>query len=440
MSAPFIGCTVASPAYHAHARVLAESFREHHPDETFVVLDLGLAGAGAGGVFETETEGVEVLDPATVVGSEAELERLGLAFTIQGLAGALKVRLLRHLLDRGDGSVLLIDSDICVYGELGDLGERAADEGAVLTTHLITPHEAAELPTLPAGTFNSGLIAVGEPGRALLEWWEARTARQCIFRPSEGQVWEQSWLALAPAFFEVGVLRDPGVNAMTRELLDRDIDWGDGRPHLAGSPLRAFHYSGPYSPHRPELLLSQAPEGVHVVVRPEAGTGVGAELAWLSLEDKPGALRMSETYAERLLAAGFDDAIGATPPFAREPSGRPLITAMRCAYRDALVKAERDGSEPPPNPFAGSSWVEFVAWLAAPPDPEAASKGLSRFAIGAWAALEVDSAFPDIRGADAEPFLQWLTEWIERDARGLPPRLHPGAGARRRRRRRMLRR
>ena len=193
--------------------------------------------------FSSEVEGVEVLDPRRGARRPARLDRLGFAYTTQGLAGALKVRLLRHLIERGSGPAMLIDSDICVYGPLDDLAERAAAEGAQLTTHLITPHAEAEAPTLLAGTFNSGFLVVAERDRELLDWWEQRTARHCIFRPAAGLVWEQSWLGLAPAFFAVNVLRDAGVNAMTRELLDHDVEWrGDvpraRRPAAAQLPLQ----------------------------------------------------------------------------------------------------------------------------------------------------------------------------------------------------------
>ena len=191
-----------------------------------------------------------------------------------------------------------------------------------------------------AGTFNSGFLTVADGGRELLDWWAARTRRHCIYRPSAGMIWEQSWLALAPAFFEVEVLRDAGVNAMTRELLDRDVEWREGAPWLSGRPLRAFHFSGPYDPHRPERLLSQssAGPGVELVPRPEGGR----PLAWLSLAERPGALQLSREYAERLLAAGFDPAAQTPAPFLRMPDGRALTVAMRSAYRDG---ADRGGGE-----------------------------------------------------------------------------------------------
>ena len=50
MSAPAIpyrGCTVATPVFVAHARVLAGSFLEHNADCPFTVLHLGESGVAA---------------------------------------------------------------------------------------------------------------------------------------------------------------------------------------------------------------------------------------------------------------------------------------------------------------------------------------------------------------------------------------------------------
>lgn len=423
-------CTVASPAYRAHAAVMAETFLAHNPDSKVAVVDLARAGAGAEGRVEPPDGGrVEVIDPGELFDDPDELARMGLAYSIQGLAGAMKGRILRHLLARGDDPAVLIDADICVLGPLDELGETARREGAVLTTHMVRPHdEPTEEPTLLAGTINSGFIAVGASGAELLDWWNERTRRRCIFQPADGLVWEQSWLGLAPALFPVKILRDAGVNAMTRELLDRDVEWVEDEPYLSGSRLRAFHFSGPYDPRHPELLLSQAPSSAEVVVR-ESDFGVADRLAWLSLERKPGAARMSREYARRLLAAGSESCRDAKPPFWRLPGGPPLHPAMRCAYREALIESEREGGEPPPNPFLGDPVPAFIRWLAEVPEGPASESGLSRFALGMWSSDGVSPAFPDPHGADHEAFSIWLSGRLRTLAPSLPPRLREGGGA-----------
>lgn len=441
MSTGLIACTVASPAYHGQARAMAASFLEQHPNSRVTIADLGLAGHGAERALDPADldERVELLDPRELFEDPAELDRLGLAYSTQGLAGALKPRVIRKLLSRGGGhAIALIDSDICIYGPLDDLAERAAAECALLTTHLITPHVEAERPTLLAGTFNSGFLVVGPGGAEMIDWWCERTARECIFRPSAGMVWEQSWLGLAPAFFPLSVLRDAGVNAMTRELLEGDVEWRDDVPHLSDRRLRAMHFSGPYDPTEPGFLLSQTESGEAVVHR--SGPLPGSEFAWLSLEAKPGAARLSADYARRLLEVDAPACRGARPPYEVRPDGRPLNPAMRSAYREGLIEAERSGGELPPNVFEGATIEEFLDWLAEPPPGAEPGGRLNRFLLGAWRAHFAETAFPEVPGKDTEAFLAWLDDLLGQEPTGIAKRLLAReADARPRRRLRGLR-
>ena len=405
---PYSGCTVATPMFLAHARVLAESFFRHNADAGFTLLHLGETGrrpeerAAALGLDPR----VEVLEPADLVDPE-ELARMGLMYSAQGLAGAMKGRLLRHVAGSTGRPAILIDADICVYRSLAPLAEHAERAGAVLTPHIQRPLIEAERPTLLAGVFNSGFIAIGEQGLGLLDWWNERTARHCVLSPNEGLLWEQAWLGLAPAFFPLEVLRDPGMNAMTRDLIDHDVEGEGEELSLRGSPLSCFHFSGPYDPHQPEFLLAASTSGPEVVMRPE-GADPAAQLAWLKLENRPGALRMSQDYAGRLLAAGYEEAAGSPLLFAELPGGTSIHPAMRHAYRTALLSAEASGASGPPNPFAGATTAAFISWLAAAPDAEAGRQGLSRFLLAVRESYPgVARVFPDVPGADAEAFRAW---------------------------------
>ena len=417
--------TVASPAYRPHALVLARSFLEHHPEGRFVLADLGAVGPDGSeqAPLETGDERIEVVHPEVLAGGREELDKLGMAYSIQGLAGAMKPRVLRWLLAEGRAPAMLIDSDICVYASLDPVAELAAESGVVVTPHMTSPLLEAEHPTLLAGVFNSGFAAVDQGGRELLDWWVERTRRESVFRPHRGIVWEQSWLGIAPAFFPLEVLRDPGVNAMTPELLDgSDVEWEDGRPRLAGRPLRCFHFSGPYDPREPEYLLATASTGVDVVQRGNSySTG---ELYWLSLERRPGALRMSSAYAEKLLAAGFVESRGAPAPFSQLPGSRSVHRAMRDAYRTALIDHEKGEGEAPLNLFAGASREDFIAWLAEPAaggDPG----GLNRFMLGLWESTPASAAFPQVPGVDAPAFSAWAAEKLLPPVGELPAKLDP---------------
>ena len=424
----FTACTVTSPAYLPHARVMTASFLDHNPGAGLTLLYLGHTGRPGPDRSEALRldPRVQVVEPDEVGVERHEVRRLGLMYSTQGLAGAMKARLLRHLVRRGDSPAMLIDSDICVFGSLEETAEQGERSGALFTTHIERPLPASERPMLTAGVFNSGFMVLGASGAALLDWWCDRTARHCIFRPTEGLLWEQAWLALAPAFFAVEVLRDPGVNAMGRELFDRDVEWHDGRPFLAGSPLRCYHFSGSYDPRSPEYL--QGPAGADGGA-PSGGSGFAARL---SLEDRPGALEMSRRYAARLLEAGYADPRPAAL-YSDLREGLPVHRGMRRAYRSALIEAERSHTTPPPNAFDGASVEEFIRWLAEPPNEEAARDGLSRFALGAWDAHGAGIVFDRVPGRDSAAFLAWLAARLRRERSVIPAELlpsQPGASRR----------
>src|SRR3954451_11832546 len=105
----FTGCTVASRRFLAQARVLTDSFFEHHPDGRFAVLIPDDPDRE-----RSMDERVEVLRPLDIGVEPAELCRMALSYTVKELSCAMKVRLVRYLIGRGDTAVLL-DGDLCVY-------------------------------------------------------------------------------------------------------------------------------------------------------------------------------------------------------------------------------------------------------------------------------------------------------------------------------------
>ena len=105
-------CTIIAANYLAHARVLAESFFEHHPDGTFTVLSLDDLG--------------ELLEPRDrfrtwrldQIGIEPdELTRMGMIYDVRELSTAVKPFLLRVLLEEQDHAVYL-DPDILIFRSL----------------------------------------------------------------------------------------------------------------------------------------------------------------------------------------------------------------------------------------------------------------------------------------------------------------------------------
>lgn len=423
----FVACTVASRRFLAQAQVLADSFFEHHPDGRFAVL-----------VPDDPREErsldarVEVLRPPDVGVEGLELHRQALAYSVRQLSCAMKVHLLRHLVQRGDVGVLL-DGDVCIYSDLTPIADLARREGLVLSPHCTTPHGPPDVyppkvghadrrlnaygpdqMMVQCGTFNTGILAAGPRDMDFLDWWRARVTRYCLLEPDRGLFQEQGWTTLAPTLFDCHVLREPGWNVNAFHLHDADVTWDSGRPEIHGAPLRTFHFIT-FDPHRPDRLSNLD----HLAA------------VWPDLRDRPGAGRVCAEYAERLLAAGHDEALADVSPFDLLPDGSRIDDNMRAAYAEALLEHEA-GQEPvPPNPFEDGDAERWLRWLGEPVPDASGGRPVSRYLWGLHARMHwVFAAFNEVPGQDGDRFLEWLlvaarNGHIEVPERWLPPEVPP---------------
>jgi hypothetical protein len=339
------GCTITTSRYLAHARVMAESFLAHNPGAGFsvLVIDDSPCQRLGGEPFQT-------LTPAEVGIDERELSRRTTMYLTQGLAASMKPNLLQALLARGHEAVIYLDADGCIYSDLDDLAELAQSHSLVLSPHTMDPHplwkvDSPEQIFMRAGVMNAGLIGTGGGAGPFLEWWAERAARRCIFDEPHALFLEQTWLALATTLFEHHVLRDRGCNVAGWNLHTRDVRWDGDVPSIDGGPLRHFHFAMSYDPESPQLLTPS--EQAHW---------------WAPLEQRPGAARLSREYAQRLFAHGYRESRTAPPLFDKMPDGAPIEPWMRASYRAALLDAEQDGTEEPPNPFTHGA-ERFQRWL-----------------------------------------------------------------------------
>jgi hypothetical protein len=418
----FVACTVATRRFLAQARVLAASFFEHNPGGRFAVL----IPDDPDGEREVRA-GVEELRPADIGIEDAELHRMALGYTPQELCCALRGRLGAFLVERGDAAVML-DSDVLVLGDLEPLAERARETGLALTAHSfdrVGPPE--EFPPmigwaprrrnafgidqmlLRAGTFNAGVSAVAPGGEAFLRWWNARTRRFCLLQPGRSLFVEQGWLGLVPALFDWRLMESPGWNVNLFSLATRDLDWEGETPSLAGDPVRCLHFIT-FDPSRPGEFSSEP----------------NIAAVWPSVEERPGAARVFRSYVERLESAGLAQARADTTFLERLPDGTEIDQNMRVAYAEALLRWEAGEAEEPPNPLADGDAEGFLRWLEEPwPDPPGFPE-VSRYLVGFHARFDwVYGAFKEVPGADAERFLRWVPEAIERGDLELPERWIP---------------
>ena len=131
-------CTIVARNYLAHARVLAESFRRHHPSGCFTTLVLDARHEE----LATRAEPFRVLDPYEIGIERAELDRMAMIYDVMELATAVKPWLLRTLLEEGISDVSYFDPDIEIHAPLDDVCELARRHSIVLIPHATIPKSA----------------------------------------------------------------------------------------------------------------------------------------------------------------------------------------------------------------------------------------------------------------------------------------------------------
>ena len=361
--------TVASGNYVPFARVLAASVRRQHPD---LPIFLALSDESAGR-----------LDP---LGEEFELVTLSelrlpsirhflFRHSRRTAAIATKPYAIEHVLGLGFESVLYIDADMLVLGNLAELLTAVGQSPITLVPHLsealLGPDRASrELNILQSGVFNAGVVGVraAEGARRFLEWWQARVYRDCRHDRAEGLHFDQRWLDLVPAYFEdLGIFRAPEVNVAHWNLPERDL-----------SSCRLFHFSG-FDPDRPEVLTSYSDR--------------------LSLDDVDEAPALFSRYARALRDAGWAEANDIPYAYERFDNGVVIPEVVREIYSE-LGETEHFG-----DPFACEHPGSFFRWLTG---SDERPTGTSR----RWGSIyarrpDLQHAFPGSPGAHPEAFRDW---------------------------------
>jgi hypothetical protein len=377
---------VLAANYLPHARVLADSFKRHHPSARLTLLLVDDPDERIRSV-----SGAELLRPRDVGVDDRELHRRALLFDLQGVISSLRGALLSRILDGGAEAVLLLDADMLVLAALDDIVSLTRRSGIVLSPHTIEPlpgqpNDWPEEELLRSGAFSGGFLGVGRAAAPFLAWLGERSARDCLRAPERGLLYTQTWLDLVPALFQHHVLRDPGVNAQVHALHGRDVTWERDRPRIGDMPLRLYHFAG-FDPGSPERLCRYyAQEST-------------------SLVGRPGLQRLCLEYAELLRRAGWPPEAPAR--WERLASGEPVDPIVRAVYRRELLAAERGEGREPPDPFDGARPRDCVEWLRSRPS-DTPSTCASRYLLELHASrADLSDAFPAVPGADEAALLRW---------------------------------
>src|SRR5215217_2557093 len=136
-------CTIIAKNYIAHARVLAQSHKEHHPEGTCYVLVID----DTEGYIDASLEPFELVTPVQL--DIDDYEHMAAIYDVLELSTAVKPWLLRHLLDE----------------RLDEIERLTGENGLVLIPHITSPlprdgKRPSEADILISGTYNLGFISL----------------------------------------------------------------------------------------------------------------------------------------------------------------------------------------------------------------------------------------------------------------------------------------
>lgn len=166
---------------------------------------------------------------------------------------SIKGQALVYFLENEDDKVVYIDPDIKTYKSLDELSNLLDDNDIILTPHLTIPEieekdiQHNELSALRHGVYNLGFLAVkkSDEGLKFAKWWRDRLGLYCYDDIPKGIFTDQRWVDLAPAYFNVYILKNPGYNMAPWNLSTRKLELINGNLIVNGeNELVFFHYSG----------------------------------------------------------------------------------------------------------------------------------------------------------------------------------------------------
>ncbi len=380
-------CTIIAKNYVAHARVLAKSLAEHHPDSrlwTLVIDDFSR-------YLDPAMEPFEVLTPAEI-GCEP-FTRMALRYTVLELSTAVKPWLLRHLLARTGGPVTYLDPDIKIYGSLARLDQLAVDHGVVVIPHNNQPIppdglKPSQVDIMIAGVYNLGYVSLASRPEVdrLLDWWSDRLRRDCRVDPIWGYFVDQRWFDLVPGFMsDLAIVRDPEYNVAYWNLHARELEHDAVGYKVDGRPLAFFHFSGFDADH--PLVLSRYQNRVDVLANPVLEQLLAEYAAEVNSEGH--ALSRKWPYSYGALGDG---------------------TRVDHTVRDMYDEFADEQSGAVPSPFTLEGVDAFADWLnAQAPD---APPGISRVLARVYRDRpDLQVAYPDLSGDGRAGLLGWVEEY-----------------------------
>lgn len=236
--------------YLPKALVLGESLKKHNKNVKFVVV---LLEREIPDCWPKKAE--KIIDKVILakdLGFE-DFDKFIFKHSIVEASTSVKGKALVYLLEHESDKVVYIDPDIKIYNSLNELSKMLDEHEIILTPHLTIPEQNEidiqnnELCALQHGVYNLGFVAVrnGEEGMKFARWWDNRLGLYCYDDIPRGIFTDQRWCDLAPAYFDVYILKNPGYNMAPWNLSTRKITYKNNKILVNDKyELVFFHYSG----------------------------------------------------------------------------------------------------------------------------------------------------------------------------------------------------
>lgn len=236
--------------YLPKALVLGDSLKKHNKNVKFVVV-----------LLEREIpdcwpkKADKIIDKVILakdLGFE-DFDKFIFKHSIVEASTSVKGKALVYLLENEDDKVVYIDPDIKIYNSLDNLSKILDEHDIVFTPHLTIPElneidiQNNELCALQHGVYNLGFVAVrnSDEGIKFAKWWDNRLELYCYDDIPKGIFTDQRWCDLAPAYFDVYILKNPGYNMAPWNLSTRKITYKNNKILVNDKyELVFFHYSG----------------------------------------------------------------------------------------------------------------------------------------------------------------------------------------------------
>jgi len=236
--------------YMPKALILGESLKKYNPEVKFYVILLEREIPK-----EVDQNMYKIIDKiilAKDLGYE-NFDKFIFKHSIVEAATSVKGQALVYLLENESDKVIYLDPDIKVFDKLTKLDNLLNENEIILTPHLTIPEESEidiqnnELCALMHGVYNLGFLAVrnGSEGLRFAKWWRDRLHLYCYDNIPNGIFTDQRWIDLAPAMFDVYILKDTGHNMAPWNLSKRSLSKNNNKLIVNNKDdLVFFHFSG----------------------------------------------------------------------------------------------------------------------------------------------------------------------------------------------------